>query len=1209
MTAAPASPYVGAEPLSHDNPIFGRDREIRDLFFLLSKERIALLYSPSGAGKSSILYARNGLLDQFVDRFDVLPVTRVNTETTQPGANRYALSMLVGLERFAESPRKDSELASLSLHDAVMSRPSGTDGRLTLVVVDQFEEIVRIDPTDIDGKREFFRQLGELLAEPTIWALFVLREDFLATLDPYIRQLPTHLKNRFRIDLLKPGEAAKAISGPAAGLERTWDPEAAQKLAYNLAAETGVVEPMHLQIVCQDIWTGMRDDDIRIDPEDVTEFGDVDVVLGRFYARIASDAAKLGHNSEREIRNWVGSKLVVKGGVRGQVLAAEAELHDKTVEILDKAHLVRREPRRGADWLELAHDRLVPAVTKDNTAWFEKNLSDLERRAEQWDEGGRSEDLLADGAPYREMRAWAKQNPERVKTDEKAFLLASKRKAAATMWRRVSTAVSLALAIIAFILFGNAQREKNNAEAAGLRARFSQATLYDDRAAQAHEKRDFPDAWLYTLGALAEDWPANANLPDAAGRLLLPEIRPDMRWNDIMKKASFKANFAEPEERSDFGDFRAICAQPSGGVRCIAGMPDKRNENHLTFLEFAESNARARDTIFTFKKNEDGFSKDFQGTFSVIFHEHWKQFVFGGDKRVFIAGKPGRWESDQTVSVIAQYRDRIAVAEPAGSIRLLDASLKLSAGEPLRSGVSNPVSLAFNPSGDPLVAIGSIDGSVVIAKMTERLLETAAPLPLRSGAVQSLAFIDSQTVVAGTADGRIHFLGRDAKSGWTLLQSAKLHFGGIASIAAAGPTGDLVTSGLEGIIRRTPLNWQVFGVRISLLDLFRNPRAPSQIENLRSLRQLSEQSLHRSLNSGRLTPTGDNPQAADAERIYYGRQPVALSYSIPGGAFIRKSETQWIWERDGMTTILRGKSPKSVDASAIVLHHEDSGFTVTIPKTAGGDRRIRFGGVNGSWPAAIVVRNPNETSAVIRYAESYLENTGDGWRIRTPERSESNEHEFLPDYSFSRTLAELSDAAETDLRLRAENDRDGRNTLRLPRAGGAAEWSGARPLQLFRATRSEGPGVRSVHTSGQRKTVYEAVSINGQGPVSRAGPGQELVLEFRWSVEIDDRTPETNCPGCGVQMDLGMKGGTRDVDRDEAITRSFLKCIVNDAMPPAYYPGSSGRVKMQFKAPLQSGLYYITHLQAWDFGCDPIAAKFDRFSTSPKDAVAVVRVD
>ena len=67
------NPYVGPRPFEPGEMLCGREREIRDLDNLLSAERIVLLHSPSGAGKSSLVQA--GLLPQLKKSFDIFKIT------------------------------------------------------------------------------------------------------------------------------------------------------------------------------------------------------------------------------------------------------------------------------------------------------------------------------------------------------------------------------------------------------------------------------------------------------------------------------------------------------------------------------------------------------------------------------------------------------------------------------------------------------------------------------------------------------------------------------------------------------------------------------------------------------------------------------------------------------------------------------------------------------------------------------------------------------------------------------------------------------------------------------------------------------------------------------------------------------------------------------------------------------------------------------
>src|ERR1039457_2985010 len=92
------NPFVGPRPIETGQRIFGRDREIEELYYLLSAERIVLLHSPSGAGKSSLIQA--GLIPRLDELFDVWGPTRVNLQPPEgqlAGANRYVRSAVLGL--------------------------------------------------------------------------------------------------------------------------------------------------------------------------------------------------------------------------------------------------------------------------------------------------------------------------------------------------------------------------------------------------------------------------------------------------------------------------------------------------------------------------------------------------------------------------------------------------------------------------------------------------------------------------------------------------------------------------------------------------------------------------------------------------------------------------------------------------------------------------------------------------------------------------------------------------------------------------------------------------------------------------------------------------------------------------------------------------------------------------------------------------------
>src|SRR5688572_4869179 len=105
---AQENPFVGLNPIVDEGRFFGREPEIRRLTELLIAERVVLLYSPSGAGKTSLIKA--GLIPTLMKRkFKVHPIMRVvegAKNASAVGRNRYLTSALSYLEVSNSSPEK-----------------------------------------------------------------------------------------------------------------------------------------------------------------------------------------------------------------------------------------------------------------------------------------------------------------------------------------------------------------------------------------------------------------------------------------------------------------------------------------------------------------------------------------------------------------------------------------------------------------------------------------------------------------------------------------------------------------------------------------------------------------------------------------------------------------------------------------------------------------------------------------------------------------------------------------------------------------------------------------------------------------------------------------------------------------------------------------------------------------------------------------------
>ncbi len=469
------NPFVGPRPIQRGEPLHGRSKEIRELYNRVQARRIVVLHSPSGAGKSSLVQA--GLIPRLESNgFDVWTPIRVNLDPARLGGvpqsiNRYVLSAMVSLE--AELPeehrRSPAELARLEFLEYIDGRPrrKGRKGRPVVLLFDQFEEVLTVDLRALEAKREFFSSVGTALDEE-YWALFIIREDYLAAFAPYRDRLPTQMANTFRLDLLGKDGAREAATKLAEsggrsfpGVDKLVDDLSevqVQQADGSFEPEQGVyVEPVQLQVVCQRLWNAMPEDDLSIDPGDIERYAGVSEALGGYYA----DAVRTAANDvavERSIREWVGQKLIV-GGIRSQVRQEEghsAGLRNELIDRLMSRHLVRTDQRAGANWYELSHDRLVEPVTRDNESWEREHLHPLQVQAKLWQAQGRDRGQLLGPRALVQAQLWALDNDGMLTDEEREFLRRSERKRALTV-RYGIVAVSLLLLSICTAIFSVTQ--------------------------------------------------------------------------------------------------------------------------------------------------------------------------------------------------------------------------------------------------------------------------------------------------------------------------------------------------------------------------------------------------------------------------------------------------------------------------------------------------------------------------------------------------------------------------------------------------------------------------------------------------------------------------------------------------------------------------------------------------------------------------------
>jgi|SRR5215211_6785440 len=426
------NPFIGPRPFSQDTQdqrlFFGRDRETDEIASLIFGHQLVLVYAQSGAGKTSIFNAK--VIPRLRENgFDVLPVARVGGAIPIPSAssssssssdskivstsNAYLLNTFQTLIPTIDRPLVTYGSLSSFLKDSFPAKRNDR-GKLRpqVIIFDQFEEIFSFYPNERwqEQRQEFFEQIGKALENnPLLRIVFVIREDYLAQLDPFLHLLPERVRPRFRLERLRREAAKKAIKGPFDMSGSSLDDYVIEKLLDNLLniqIETPAgkrrevkgefIEPIHLQVVCQRLWQkSVHSSNISLN--DLEIIGDVDKALEDFYEDVihrasedtAPNSAKPNQSAkiyEDDIRIWCEKKLITSTGTRSIVHRGPrltSGIPNVVIDSLENNYLIRGEWKSGAKWYELTHDRLIKPVLDSNRRWKNNLQTKLIRKKKE----------------------------------------------------------------------------------------------------------------------------------------------------------------------------------------------------------------------------------------------------------------------------------------------------------------------------------------------------------------------------------------------------------------------------------------------------------------------------------------------------------------------------------------------------------------------------------------------------------------------------------------------------------------------------------------------------------------------------------------------------------------------------------------------------------------------------------------------------------
>lgn len=518
-TPTRANPYVGPRSFRRDAEearlFFGREEEARQLLVRVQSERLTLFYAESGAGKSSLINTR--LIPSLEERgFVVLPVGRVSgappAELTAEIDNIFAFNLMEQIDNDS-TPRRYTKLTLHNFLERLVSEdgahfhydpasdPAATDPEESVsyvLIIDQFEELLTTYPGRWQEREDFFRQLDEAMRnDPNLWVVLSLREDFVASIEPYARLLADRMRGRFYMQRMQEQQALDAVRLPAQQYGFPFTPDAAQALVDNLrqvrvAGEEATlgqfVEPVQLQVVCLQLWESLNlSAGSRISLADLERMAGgrsladfVDQALMDFYARslaevLADPAVKaLPEVNEASLRRFFSQHLITELGTRGFVLQGESHtggIPNVALHLLRDRYLLRAENRAGGVWYELVHDRFVEPILRAN----QQHQPPLTRVATLWAERQQDPWLLYRGAQLAAAQKELAAHPAQFGNTERMFLEASSSTENARRRSQRQLFTGLGLLVLLLLISLSAWAIQSRAEAIRLRAQAEDA--------------------------------------------------------------------------------------------------------------------------------------------------------------------------------------------------------------------------------------------------------------------------------------------------------------------------------------------------------------------------------------------------------------------------------------------------------------------------------------------------------------------------------------------------------------------------------------------------------------------------------------------------------------------------------------------------------------------------------------------------------------
>ncbi|MCK4665049.1 MAG: ATP-binding protein, partial [Bacteroidales bacterium] len=251
-----ASPFKFLDSYTKEdkNIFFGRDQEIEELYQKVFENKILLVYGISGTGKSSLIDC--GLANKF-NNSDWLPINiRRGKDINE--------SLITALSKNALTPFKEIPAsAGMTIKSRVIPEKAKRISEISLtktlksiyldhfkpiyLIFDQFEEVFIFGSKE--ERKEFIRNVKKVIeSEVQCKFLFVIREEYLAGITEFEREITDFFSNRMRVEKMNRQNAKQVIEEPCKVFDIKVEEGFAEQLIEKLSPESTEVELTYLQV-------------------------------------------------------------------------------------------------------------------------------------------------------------------------------------------------------------------------------------------------------------------------------------------------------------------------------------------------------------------------------------------------------------------------------------------------------------------------------------------------------------------------------------------------------------------------------------------------------------------------------------------------------------------------------------------------------------------------------------------------------------------------------------------------------------------------------------------------------------------------------------------------------------------------------------------------------------------------------------------------